>query len=284
MLMEELFERLRKFQELLMERVSIEDEIRELPKAIVAQEEVLVRARKALTERSTRYEELGQRVGQLRAELAEVMAHKEKSEQQMDAISSPREFEALNKEITEAGQKEDNLRKEVKREDENYREAEKDMNDSATLVSSQEAEILEKKERIRTEEASMQKRVAQLRAEESVLTSDIDPEIVFKFERIIKSKQGVGIVPVRGVVCSGCSMILPAQFVNEVRQSNRIIFCPYCSRVLFHQESEDGQDDLLADIESGNLSDLDDFGDESEDESYDDDDDGDKDGMSDSDD
>ncbi|HOX92162.1 MAG TPA: zinc ribbon domain-containing protein [Spirochaetales bacterium] len=282
--MEELFERLRKFQELLMERVSIEDEIRELPKAIVAQEEVLVRARKALTERSTRYEELGQRVGQLRAELAEVMAHKEKSEQQMDAISSPREFEALNKEITEAGQKEDNLRKEVKREDENYREAEKDMNDSATLVSSQEAEILEKKERIRTEEASMQKRVAQLRAEESVLTSDIDPEIVFKFERIIKSKQGVGIVPVRGVVCSGCSMILPAQFVNEVRQSNRIIFCPYCSRVLFHQESEDGQDDLLADIESGNLSDLDDFGDESEDESYDDDDDGDKDGMSDSDD
>ncbi len=284
MLMEELFERLRKFQELLMERVSIEDEIRELPKAIVAQEEVLVRARKALTERSTRYEELGQRVGQLRAELAEVMAHKEKSEQQMDAISSPREFEALNKEITEAGQKEDNLRKEVKREDENYREAEKDMNDSATLVSSQEAEILEKKERIRTEEASMQKRVAQLRAEESVLTSDIDPEIVFKFERIIKSKQGVGIVPVRGVVCSGCSMILPAQFVNEVRQSNRIIFCPYCSRVLFHQESEDGQDDLLADIESGSLSDLDDFGDESEDESYDDDDDGDKDGMSDSDD
>lgn len=284
MLMEELFERLRKFQELLMERVSIEDEIRELPKAIIAQEEVLVRARKALTERTARYEELGAHVGQLRAELAEVMAHKEKSEQQMDAISSPREFEALNKEITEAGQKEDNLRKELKREEENYRESEKEMGDSATLVSSQEAEIHEKRERIRTEEASMQKRVAQLRSEEGSLTSDIDPEIVFKFERIIKSKQGVGIVPVRGVVCSGCSMILPAQFVNEVRQSNRIIFCPYCSRVLFHQESEDGQDDLLADIESGSLSDLDDFGDESEDEGYDDDDEGDKDGMSDSDD
>lgn len=285
MLMEELFERLRTFQELLMERVAIEKEVRELPKSIAAQEEVLTRARKSYGDRSLRLEETQSRVGQLRAELADVVAHKDKSEQQMDSITNPREFEALNKEITEAGLKEDQLRKDLKREEENLREAEGEVLASETLISSQESEIAEKRERITNEAASMSAKVEGLKRKESETTADIDPEVVFKFERIIKSKQGVGIVPVKGVVCSGCSMILPAQFVNEVRQSDKIVFCPYCSRVLFYQEGDEAQEDMIVDIESGSLADLDDFSDDS-DEEYDDDSDDEsvKDSMSDSDD
>ncbi|HAE22630.1 MAG TPA: nucleic acid-binding protein, partial [Spirochaetaceae bacterium] len=270
MLMEDLFERLRTFQELLMERVAIEKEIRELPKSIAAQEEVLTRARKSQVEKKARYEDLSAKVLELKGNLAETVALKDKSEQMMDSISSPREFEALNKEITEAGLKEDQLRKELKREDENLKEATEELHSAETLISSQEEEIGQKKERIRTEESAMVARVAELRATEQTTTDGIDGEVVYKFERIIRSKEGIGIVPVRGVVCSGCSMILPAQFVNEVRQSNKITFCPYCSRVLFYQESGD-QDDIMVDIESGSLADLDDFGDESDDESYDDD-------------
>jgi hypothetical protein len=267
MLMEELFERLRTFQELLMERVAIEKEVRELPKSILAQEEVLTRARKSYGERSQRFEEAQSRVGQLRAELADVMAHKEKSEQQMDSISNPREFEALNKEITEAGLKEDQLRKDVKREDENLIEAESEVRSSETLITSQEAEIEEKRTRIKNDEASMKARVTELKGKEDDITKDIDTEVVFKFERIIKSK--------------------PAQFVNEVRQSDKIVFCPYCSRVLFYQEGDESQEDMIVDIESGSLADLDDFGDDSDDD-YDSDSDmdgdSDKGSMSDSDD
>lgn len=282
MLMEELFERLRKFQELLMERVSIEKEIHELPLSIAAQEEVLSRARKSYTERNSRYEDVAHKVTHLRQELAEIVQIKDKAEQQMDSISSPREFEALNKEITEAGLKEDQLRKELKREEEMFREAESEVKASESLIKSQEEEIGEKRTRIRNEEASMRARVDELKAMENETTTDIDSDVVFKFERIIKSKQGIGIVPVRGVVCTGCSMILPAQFVNEVRQSNKITFCPYCSRVLYHLKSDDAQEDMFVDIESGSLADLDDFGDDSDEDAYDGDDEGDKDSMGDS--
>jgi len=61
-------------------------------------------------------------------------------------------------------------------------------------------------------------------------------------------------------------MILPAQFVNEVRQSDKIVFCPYCSRVLFYQEGDESQADMIVDIESGSLADLDDFEEDSDDE------------------
>jgi hypothetical protein len=79
-------------------------------------------------------------------------------------------------------------------------------------------------------------------------------------------------------------MILPAQFVNEVRQGNKIIFCPYCSRVLQYQETEEAEGDIIADIESGSLADLDDFSEESDEDSYDEEsEDSEKDSMGDSD-
>ncbi|MBU0934626.1 MAG: nucleic acid-binding protein [Spirochaetes bacterium] len=273
MLMEELFERLRKFQDLLMERVSLEKQVKELPKSILAQEEVLVRAKKSLVEKQQRFDDLTAKVANTKQELEEVVDHKNKSEQQMDSISSPREFEALNKEITEAGLKEDRLRKEFKASDEALKEAVSELNSTQMLISSQESEVTEKRNRIQSEESTMSQRINELKNLEAEITSSIDREIIFKFERIIKSKQSLGIVSVKGSVCTGCSMILPAQFVNEVRQGNKVVFCPYCSRVLFHQESDGTDDDLLIDIESGSLAEFDDFSDDSEEDSYDDDDD-----------
>jgi len=31
------------------------------------------------------------------------------------------------------------------------------------------------------------------------------------------------------------------QFVNEVRQGEGIMFCPYCSRILFYQDESEGE-------------------------------------------
>ncbi len=264
MLKDKLIERLKTFQDVLMERVSIEKEVKELPKSIIAQEEVLLRARKSYSDRSQRLADIQARVLHMKAELAEVIDHKDRSEQQMDNISSPREFEALNKEITEAGLKEDQLRKDLRKEEENLKEAENEVKASQSLIASQESEINEKKTKILNEEASMLGRITELKKIEEELTNDLDPEIVFKFERIIKSKQGIGVVPVKGVVCSGCSIVLPAQFVNSVRQSNTVVFCPYCSRVLSYEEGDLDHDDMIVDIESGSLADLDDFGDDEE--------------------
>ena len=55
-----------------------------------------------------------------------------------------------------------------------------------------------------------------------------------------------------------------------MRSGNRIIFCPYCSRVLYYQEAEEQGEQLFADIESGSLSDLEDYSEEGEEEDGDD--------------
>ena len=38
-------------------------------------------------------------------------------------------------------------------------------------------------------------------------------------------------------------MVLPVQFVNDVRLGNTTEYCPYCSRILYWEPSEDDNKD-----------------------------------------
>ena len=67
-------------------------------------------------------------------------------------------------------------------------------------------------------------------------------------------------------------MILPGQFANEVRDGEKILFCPYCSRILTYEEvKEDEVEDFSTLDETGSLADFDDaFADETEEDDIDD--------------
>jgi len=266
MLMEEVFERLRDYQEILTKRVEIEREVNEIPKSLDAQVELLTRVKKSFAEKDAAFKEAEAKVRDLRQQLAEAETAREAAEKQMDAISTQREYEALNKEIRDATDREHGIRKDLQREERTLSEIEESLRRDESMIQLQEGEINEKSAKINTEKESKVSEIGKLKTDEEKASEGIDKDILFKFERIIRSKQGLGIVPVKGYVCTGCYMILPAQFVNEVRSGNRIIFCPYCSRVLYFQETEEQGEQLFADIESGSLSDLEDYSEEGEEE------------------
>ena len=113
--------------------------------------------------------------------------------------------------------------------------------------------------------------LAELEAQEKEITPDLNQEIVYKFQRIIQ-RNNEGIVKVRNGVCTGCQMILPGQFANEVRDGEKILFCPYCSRILTYEEvKEDEVEDFSTLDETGSLADFDDaFADETEEDDIDD--------------
>lgn len=271
MLMEEVFERLREYQGILTNRVEIEREVSEIPRALDAQVELLSRVKKSYIEKHEAFEQAEAKVRELRGQLAEAESGRENAEKQMDAISTQREYEALNKEIRDATDKEHTVRKDLQREERSLAEIEESLRRDESMIQLQESEIAEKSAKINIEKEAKLKEITDLRKEEERSSQGIDKDVLFKFERIIRSKQGLGIVPVKGYVCTGCYMILPAQFVNEVRSGNKIIFCPYCSRVLYYQDTEEQSEQLFADIESGSLSDLSDYSEEGEEDAFEED-------------
>ncbi len=236
--MQKVFDKLRDLQSVLATKFSVLDEIVEIPKALLTKEELLNRGKKIYIEKHERIQKTTDELKRLRIALDEAEVARETYEKQMEIISTQREYEALEKEIKDASLKEQSLRKSLLGKEKYLDELSEQIEEHEQLMEIQEEEVQSETKKKDALLAEKNREVLELEAKEKALTPGIDESILFKFERIIKNKSGIGIVPIHGLVCQGCHMTLPVQFVNEVRKGEDFKFCPYCSRVLFWEDAE----------------------------------------------
>lgn len=263
--MTEVFGKLKELQDILAEKYELQELISESPRRLDSQEELLTRLKQEYIELNKTYEDTREAVQSLRVELDSCESAREAGEKKMDSITTHREYEAVEREIKEASEKEQQVRKDLQRTERELDDLNDQLKQQEELIQGQEADLHAGREKLSGEISGYEQRLSDLIAQEKELLPGIDSEIMFKFERIIKSKHNRGIVDVKGNVCDGCHMILPAQFANEVRAGEQIVFCPYCSRILTYQEADDESQYFHMD-DTGSLADLDDeFEDEDED-------------------
>ena len=252
-----VFEQLKILQDILAEKYEIESKIEDAPKDLGLQDELLVRLKEEYIGINAAYEAAKTKISQLKADLDEAVAARERGEKGMDTITTHREYEALDKEIKDASEKESQLRKELQSEERRFEDLSAEMSFKEQQLEMGQKELDEKKAAWDNNVATYKAELEALKLREDEIVPGLDPEIIFKFERIIRSKQNRGIVAVKGNVCDGCYMILPAQFANEVRRGEEIVFCPYCSRILFYEEPEEGETSFGLE-DAGSLVDYDD--------------------------
>lgn len=254
-MMEDVFDKLRALQDILSRKFEIEREINEIPRALTTKTELVNRLKKSYIEKNERLEDNKKKIRMLRNRLAEAEEQREEYEKQMDLIKTQREYEALDKEIKDAIEKEQQLRKDILKEEKDLEELTSSIERDESMISQQEEELEKEQQKIKDESKEKRELLEQLKKEEEEIIPGLDEEILFKFERIIRSKSGLGIVPIKNDVCTGCHMMLPAQFVNDVRTGKNILFCPYCSRILFHEEVSE-EDNFFNEEDAGSLADL----------------------------
>jgi predicted nucleic acid-binding Zn-ribbon protein len=259
MAIEEVLKKLQILQDILSEKITLEQDIQEIPKILVTQEEILSRFKRTFVEKSLEQEKTRTAEAEFRNLLIEAETHREKAEKTMDIVMTPREIEALEKEIRNAAEKEQQYRKDLQREERLLADLNEQLKQTSALIDQQETELSAQRSGVEAEIAEKKAKIEDLIFREKELSAGMDQEVLFKFERIIRNKMGRGIVAIRGGVCMGCHMILPVQFANTVRQGEEIVFCPYCSRILFYEEAEEGQEDFFDVEDAGSLSDLDDM-------------------------
>lgn len=256
-MMQEVFDKLRNLQDVLSSKYQIEREIYEIPKALNTKNELLIRLKKDYIEKNDLLKETQNKIKHLKFLLDEAEREREDYEKQMDLITTQREYEALDKEIKAATGKGQQYRKDILREEKDLEGIKISLLQEEKMISQQEEELTEEQDKIKEESLEKEKLLEELKIQESQIIPGLDEEILFKFERIIKSKSGLGIVPVKDYVCTGCHMVLPAQFQNDIHAGEEIHFCPYCSRILYYEEDFVQDDEYsFSEEESGGLADL----------------------------
>ena len=267
----EVFDNLKKLQEILVQKYEYEGKKSDAPKQLGNQEDLLAKTQKEFIEQKSNYDATQEKVTQLKTQLEEAVKSREEGEKGVANSTTHREYEALEKQITEAKLLEEQVRKDLQREEKELAELNEKLKNSEELIKFQETELNSSRDSLNKELSSYDSKLAKLKVEEDKVTKNINniyskeenaelkaQEILFKFQRIIQ-RNSEGIVSVRNGVCSGCHMILPANFANEVREGEDINFCPYCSRILYYEEvAEDQQEDYFDIGAAGSLAGLDD--------------------------
>ncbi|MDP3041325.1 MAG: C4-type zinc ribbon domain-containing protein [Candidatus Omnitrophota bacterium] len=79
-------------------------------------------------------------------------------------------------------------------------------------------------------------RLSQLDAQRKQIIPGIDPRMLQEYERILHSRDGLAIVPVKDNSCGGCHMSVPPQVINLIKMYEHIITCEVCNRILYITE------------------------------------------------
>lgn len=110
------------------------------------------------------------------------------------------------------------------------------------LQAAQEAHDAEKK-KVEAHMASLiarrenlDTRQKELEAERLLATQGIEEDLLDRYTRLFKSKNGIALVTVEHGVCSGCHMQVNTQTYLEVRAEKEIIGCPQCGRILYEPQ------------------------------------------------
>ena len=160
----------------------------------------------------------------------------QKLKDQLYLVKSNKEYDALNFEIDhlkESISVSENIILDLEQEKENL-----DKNNEAYQIELEDSKkMLEKnKSDLESTMSKTKKEEADLNKNRIVIVDKIENKFINTYNRLRKTKDGLGIINIISNACGACYTQLPRQTVIEVKQNINIISCPNCSIYLFFDE------------------------------------------------
>lgn len=234
--MKKIYEKLIKVQEVIKDIKFLQDEIDSLPKKYEGIKKNLNRAQKNIENYQNEIKILDEKIENL-----EIMLQEEEKKKKMYEESEENDTKAaemIYNDLTETITKIEKRKKEIEKKKAIKLDFINKIKSEEHLIENLEKELKEEEEYIKEKMEEKIKALKEKEKEKLKIYKEIPEEIVEKFERIIQNKDMKGIVPLYENYCSGCNIILPQAFVNKVRAMKEIVFCPYCSRILYYEDKQ----------------------------------------------
>jgi predicted nucleic acid-binding Zn-ribbon protein len=243
--MKKTFEKLRNLQNILLKEFEAESELDEIPRELNELKRQFVKIERSIKEMEIAGENNQKKIKEVQKQKGELQLNKEKYDGQIPLIKTQKEYEALASEIAQIDEKLQIIEEEELNAEQEIESLNKSIEEMKNLYDNLKKEINEKQKEVTQALTKKQKELDKYLKEKEKISSGLDEEVIYKFEKIVKKKDGIGIVSIRNSVCMGCNMNLPPQFVNDVRREEEIIFCPNCSRILYYYDHDNVEGELV---------------------------------------
>ena len=226
-------ERLVELQRLDSEIAEVEAAAAAIPGVIRRIEEQLMKAKAALDAVTAETDRMTKLRRQQERELEEVTDQLKKRQSRLFEIKTNQEYSAVLKEIEGLKHKVSVLEEAILVLLDQIEVELKALAEEEQRVRSSEAEALRDTQRKEAELRQLRGRLSELQGARKGRSKDVESSLLQQYLRLLKSRAGRAVAPVRDGSCEGCHVALTPQLYNEVRRNEEILTCERCGRILY---------------------------------------------------
>ena len=235
--MQQILKQLIELQKIDTQLLELESLKGDLPQQVSLLNKQLREAEEALEDKDKKLQSYRKEKGMLEIEIKALEGKQKKYQAQLFEVKTNREYDAVTQEIEAAkadvDNKESRLLELIDMEEEITNALEKTKEEIENLKDKLNGKNHELKKRL----AQTEKKEISLRDKRENIIHRLNPRIRATYERILKAKNGLAVVPVIRNACGGCFKTLPPQKILEIRQMNRLCLCEVCGRILVWDEN-----------------------------------------------
>lgn len=209
------------------------EEKRRIPKEIKALDEAFAESQRQIEALRAELEKRQKDRRQKERELEAAGLDLKKHQARLFEVKTNKEYEAILKEI------------------ENLKNKNSQLEDAILVlldaIEADNKELKQKEQAIKESKQEYEKQKAEKEAELAKATAEADKwlgqrrnlaknledGVLQNYEKILKTRKGLAVVPIKGGNCSGCFYTLRLQYLNEVKRNDDIRTCEGCQRILY---------------------------------------------------
>jgi len=172
----------------------------------------------------------------LEKDVAEVQTRVSRFKNQLMAVKTNREYQAMQTEIAggekEIQQLEDGLLERMLEGD----EVERNVKQAEQLLASEQKAVDKERAILEQNQQTLQDKLSEVDANRATVTDELTAPTRALFELLTRGRNGLAVVEARGGLCMACQVRLRPQLFNDVRSNTALIQCENCQRILFFAE------------------------------------------------
>ena len=159
------------------------------------------------------------KIKKLQGQLYQLKSNKEYSAMEMEIKGSKADKSLLEEDILKIMDEVDQTRQKVAKEKE--------------ALAADEIKMKEEISRIQKRASDITSQISGLEEKRKTYSPNVEARLLAQYEKTLKNREGIGLVPVKNNACGGCHMGLPPQVVNEIQSGEKLIVCESCARIIY---------------------------------------------------
>jgi predicted nucleic acid-binding Zn-ribbon protein len=157
-----------------------------------------------------------------------------KFKDQLSAVKTNREYQAMQHEIETAKRERDAAEDKVLERMEQIEALTAEVKQAEAARAAQKKTVDAEKAALAAELAADERTLAEKTAAREALVASVEPRLMSLFEQVAKVRKGVALsMATRDGLCSVCHVRMRPQVFQQVRQNESVVQCDSCQRILY---------------------------------------------------